>query len=199
MKFEDLLAALSDRVRTMKAQGVSSKKEDAAKVAALEGNERNDMWKKKVESPPKPNPTKGQKTIKCFICNASHPLEKCNKLLNMPLERRAEILKKDGRCYRCLEKADHIAKFCQSEGFKCGDCNYNHPTILCGWRQLMQKKRQEQIAAGAPKNNPRQPKTAEANANSNSAGSNSGTSTSKESAPTASSATEGASHNVNSI
>ena len=63
----------------------------------------------------------------------------------------------------------------------------------------MQKKRQEQLAAGAQKGNPRQSKTAEAGASSNGAGPSSGTSASKESAPTTSSPTEGASHNVNSI
>ena len=168
MKFDDLLHSISDRVRTMKAQGISAKKEDSAKMAPLEGNEaanpkgndRNDMWKRKVESPPKPSTGKKQKTIKCFVCNASHPLERCNKLLNMELEQRTEILKKDGRCYRCLEKPTpyHIAKFCNSEGFKCADCGYNHPTILCGLRQLMQKKRQEQEAAQAQGGNQRQPK-----------------------------------------
>ena len=152
----------------MKAQGLSSKREDSAKMAPLEGSEtanskgddRNDMWKRKVESPPKQSSGKKQKVVKCFLCNASHPLERCNKLLNMPLEQRTEVLKKDGCCYRCLEKPTpyHIAKFCPSEGFKCADCGYNHPTILCGLRQLMQKKRQEQEAAQAQKGNQRNSK-----------------------------------------
>ena len=85
MSFDDLLQAISDKVRTMKAQGFSSKKEESAKIQALDGNEKDDAWKRKAESPPKPQPPKKQKTISCFICNASHPLEKCNKLLSMPL------------------------------------------------------------------------------------------------------------------
>ena len=143
MKFEDLLQALSDKVRTMKAQGVSSKKDDA-KIATLEGNDENDAWKKKAASPPKQNPPAKTPVIKCFVCNASHPREKCNKLRNMPVERRTEILRKDGRCFRCLEKKDHIAKWCKAEGFKCMECPYNHPTILHGLYELRQKKRQEQ-------------------------------------------------------
>ena len=103
MKFEDVLQALSDKVRTMKAQGVSSKKDDA-KIAAQEGNDNNDAWKTAAASPPKQNPPTKRPVIKCFVCNASHPLEKCNKLRNMPIERRTEILRKDGRCFRCLEK-----------------------------------------------------------------------------------------------
>ena len=160
----------------MKAQGVSSKKEEAAKVASLDGNEEGngsgDTWRTKAASPPKKGANKKQTSIKCFLCNASHPLERCNKLLNMDLEQRTEILKKDGRCYRCLEKKEHIAKFCQSEGFKCATCGYNHPTILCGLRQLMQKKRQEQEASngnqsskGNPRKNNATPTTRPSNGN----------------------------------
>ena len=147
MKFDDVLQALSDKVRTMKAQGLSSKKEDA-KVASLESNDADDTWRRKAASPPKLNPPPKTTTIKCFYCNASHPLERCNKLRNMPIEKRTEVLKKDGRCFRCLQKENHIAKTCQSEGFKCAntDCGYNHPTILCGLRE-MYKKRQEEKAS----------------------------------------------------
>ena len=150
MKFDDLLQALSDKVRTMKAQGVSSKKDDA-KIASLESN---DNWKKKAAASPKSNPPSKTTTIKCFFCNASHPLERCNKLRNMPIEKRTEVLKKDGRCFRCLGKDGHIAKNCQSEGFKCAntDCGYNHPTILCGLRD-MYRKRQEEKAAQASDGN----------------------------------------------
>ena len=146
MKFEDMLQALSDKVRTMKAQGISSNKDDA-KIAAFDRNDNNDTWRKKAASPPNQNPPTKSSVIKCFVCNASHPLEKCNKLRNMTIERRTEILRKDNRCFRCLEKDGHIAKFCQSEGFKCSECPYNHPTILHGLYEMRQKQRQEQNAA----------------------------------------------------
>ena len=178
MSFDDLLQAISDKVRTMKAQGFSSKKDEPAKIQALDGNEKDDAWKRKAESPPKPQPPKKQKTISCFICNASHPLEKCNKLLSMPLEQRTEILRKDRRCFRCLEKEGHIAKWCQSEGFKCADCGFNHPTILCGLRKLMQEKKKEQIAAQNQNGNQRQTKSTSNGGNGRTSNANGGASTS---------------------
>ena len=87
MNFDNLMQAVSDKVRTLKAQGISSKKEETAKVQTLDGNERNDAWKRKAESPPKKEAPKKQNTVKCFLCNASHPLERCNKLLKMPLKK----------------------------------------------------------------------------------------------------------------
>ena len=62
MNFDDLMQAVSDKVRTLKAQGISSKKEESnsAKVQTLDGNEKNDAWKRKVESPPKKEAPKKQ-------------------------------------------------------------------------------------------------------------------------------------------
>ena len=202
----------------LKAQGISSKREEtnSAKVQTLDGNEKNDAWKRKVESPPKKEAPKKQNTVKCFFCNASHPLERCNKLLKMPLEKRMEILKKDGRCYRCLEKKDHIAKDCNSEGCKCDDCHQNHPTILCGLRQLMQKRNQERMGA-APNGGARQPphQRNRNNGNSNNATSSNASTTGSGSAQTTTSTpastsatpepnnsnikTTTSTHNVNSI
>ena len=139
--------------------------------------------------------------VSCFLCNASHPLEKCNKLLNMPLERRTEILKKDRRCFRCLEKEGHIAKFCQSEGFKCADCGFNHPTILCGLRKLMQEKKKEQIAAqnSDGKQKATKPSSNEGTSTSN-GGSTAGSTAASSGASTSSSeASNRTTHNVNSI
>ena len=172
------------------------------------------MWKRKAESPPKKEAPKKQNTVKCFLCNASHPLERCNKLLKMPLEKRMEILKKDGRCYRCLEKKEHIAKDCQSEGCRCDDCQQNHPTILCGLRQLMQKKNQERTGAASngssrQQNRPNSRNNGNMNNATNSTPGNGGAQTAAPAAAPTSTPTPGTSnnqaeattstHNVNSI
>ena len=146
MRFDDMLQAISEKVCTMKAQGFSSKKDECqpAKIQSLDGNEKNNAWKRKAESPPKQQqqqPTWSQETtVECFYCNASHPLDKCNALLNLSLMERIEILKMAGVCFKCLKKAGHIARSCDDNGFKCNDCHFNHPTILCGQWQLMQKQ-----------------------------------------------------------
>ena len=64
MKFDDLLEAIEDRARTLKAQGVSSKKENAktANVAAT----TTEKWSDKAASPPqKQTPASG-----CFNCHS---------------------------------------------------------------------------------------------------------------------------------
>ena len=138
MNFDDLLQAVSDRIRTMKAQGVAPKKEDQAKIAAVQGNATG--WNKKAASPPKQQnqPPK----VRCFNCNASHGIDQCNDLMSLPLEKVVEKLRAERSCYNCL-KPNHIAKFCRDEGFKCAKCGLGHPTILCGLRQLQQQQRQE--------------------------------------------------------
>ena len=144
MCFDDMLQAISDKVRTMKAQGVTLQKDGAqsANVVSLESNKPNDLWKRKAASPPKP--TSSQETkVECFYCNASHPLDKCNALLNLSLVERIEILKMAGVCFKCLKAAGHIARFCEDNGFKCNSCHLSHPTILCGQRQWMQKHQQK--------------------------------------------------------
>ena len=69
-------------------------------------------------------------------------MDKCNDLMGLPLEKVVEILRTARSCFNCL-KPNHIAKFCRSEGFKCGKCGLLHPTILCGLRQLQQQQRLE--------------------------------------------------------
>ena len=140
MDFDDMLQAVSDKIRTMKAQGVAPKKEDQAKIAVMQG------WNKKAASPPKPGTQTSGAKVECFNCNASHGMDKCNDLLDLPLEKVVETLKARRSCYNCL-KPHHIAKFCRSEGFTCGKCGLGHPTILCGLRQLQQKQRLEREEA----------------------------------------------------
>ena len=139
MKFDDLLEAIEDRARTLKAQGVSSKKESArtANVAAT----TTERWSDKAASPPK----KQIPASECFNCNSlQHGLDKCNVLLQKPLAQVAEIIKKDGRCFGCLEVTkDHVAKFCKNKRFKCEKDGMNHPTILCGLPKLLAEQRQQ--------------------------------------------------------
>ena len=54
MTFDDLLEAIQDRARTLKAQGIASKKDavQTAKVAATSG-QNTDNWSSKVASPRK--------------------------------------------------------------------------------------------------------------------------------------------------
>ena len=140
MNFDDLLQAVSDKIRTMKAQGVNPKKEDQAKIAAMQGNGTG--WNKKVTSPPKQQNPPAK--VKCYNCNASHGMDRCNDLMVLPLEKVVEKMRAERACFNCLKpNPGHIAKFCKDEGFRCAKCGLLHPTILCGLRQLQQQQRQE--------------------------------------------------------
>ena len=79
MNFDDLLQAVSDRIRTMKAQGVNPKKKDQAKIAAMQGNGTG--WNKKVTSPPKQQNPPAK--VKCYNCNATHGMDRCNDLFEI--------------------------------------------------------------------------------------------------------------------
>ena len=54
-----------------------------------------------------------------------------------------EVLKKEGRCFSCLEKINHVAKFCtEKKKFKCLLCGGSHPTILCGLPRFLSQQRE---------------------------------------------------------
>ena len=54
-----------------------------------------------------------------------------------------EILKSEGRCFCCLEKTTHVAKFCKDKKFKCELCGGNHATILCGLPKFLSQQREK--------------------------------------------------------
>ena len=142
MTFDDLLEAIQDRARTLKAQGIASKKDavQTAKVAATSG-QNTDNWSSKVASPQKGR-TPAQA---CFNCNSvRHGVDKCNELRHMGMEKIVEKLKKESRCFGCMEKTTHVAKFCpDKKKFKCELCGGNHATILCGLPKFLSQQREK--------------------------------------------------------
>ena len=142
MAFDDLLETIQDKARTLKARGIASKKDsiDTAKVAATSG-QTTEKWSSKVASPPKEQP----EASSCFNCSSvRHGTDKCNALRLMGMEKIVEVLKKEGRCFSCLEKTSHVAKFCtQKKKFKCELCGGYHPTILCGLPRFLTQQREK--------------------------------------------------------
>ena len=140
MAFDDLLETIQDKARTLKARGIASKKDsiDTAKVAATSG-QTTEKWSSKVASPPKEQP----EASSCFNCSSvRHGADKCNDLRLMGMEKIVEVLKKEGRCFSCLEKINHVAKFCtEKKKFKCLLCGGSHPTILCGLPKFLAQQR----------------------------------------------------------
>ena len=128
MKFDDLIREVSKRAQTLKAQGKTSKATHTytPRVAVT----------KVLDSPAR----------HCYLCSASHPMDKCNRLAKMTIDERVGYLRKEKICFRCFEK-DHLMKDCPSKIIlKCDQCTYKHHPILHGLH-LVQKKLSEQRAA----------------------------------------------------
>ena len=142
MGYDELLESIQDKARTLKARGISSKRDatDTAKVAATSG-QTTEKWSSKVASPPKEQP----EAKSCFNCSSvRHGADKCNSLRMMGMEKMVEKLKKDGRCFSCLEKTSHVAKFCtEKKKHKCELCGGSHPTILCGLPKFLSLQREK--------------------------------------------------------
>ena len=128
MDYDDLVQAIRDRARTLKAQGLTSKKEEpqTAKVAAAQGTNKGGKWSDKVASPPKEQP-QGRKCLKCK--SLRHGMDKCNELMNMEMPARVEFFKSERVCFNCMG-TDHMSKWCKEEGLKCEKDGMNHPTVL---------------------------------------------------------------------
>ena len=108
-------------------------------VAATLGH-MTEKWSSRFASPPKEQ-TPAQA---CFNCSSlRHGVDKCNELRHMGMAKIVEILKNENRCFSCLEKTTHVAKFCKDKKFKCELCGGNHATILCGLPKFLSQQREK--------------------------------------------------------
>ena len=76
--------------------------------------------------------TKQPESSACFVCKAKHPLKDCRKFKSLTVEKRAELAKEKGVCFRCLSSS-HIGPHCK-EAVPCdkGDCGGRHHPLLHG-------------------------------------------------------------------
>ena len=69
----------------------------------------------------------------CVFCKQGHPSYKCRKVTD--ISQRKSILRKNGRCFLCLEKR-HLMKNC-SINYQCNKCKGKHNITICeGPRKL---------------------------------------------------------------
>ena len=72
--------------------------------------------------------------LMCCFCQQPHPPAKCATVTQ--IEARKQILKRSGRCFRCLRKG-HIGRECRSS-IKCSHCNGRHHASVCPREPLQQ-------------------------------------------------------------
>nr|XP_042907174.1 uncharacterized protein LOC122271118 [Parasteatoda tepidariorum] len=72
------------------------------------------------------------KVDECVFCNKSHLSQDCRYAMNLPFEKKKEILMEKGICFRCLSYKPnrHIARFCKNK-VNCLKCNGQHLLIMC--------------------------------------------------------------------
>ena len=66
-----------------------------------------------------------ERSITCYFCNGDHLSIDCQGVKDP--QKRQELLKKPGRCYKCM-KMGHTAKNCDK---KCRKCSGNHHQAIC--------------------------------------------------------------------
>ena len=62
-----------------------------------------------------------------LFCKQIHPSYKCRKITD--ISQRKSILRKNGRCFLCLEKG-HLVKNC-SINYQCNKCKDKHNITIC--------------------------------------------------------------------
>ncbi|XP_057374666.1 uncharacterized protein LOC130695542 [Daphnia carinata] len=87
-------------------------------------------------TPPKPN--NDEAASRCPGCNSKHPhrLKDCRKFRDIPVEKRAQIVKEANLCLRCLG-SDHLSRACtRTERCSKPDCDGIHHPLLHGAPRL---------------------------------------------------------------
>ncbi|KFD45772.1 hypothetical protein M513_13350 [Trichuris suis] len=78
--------------------------------------------------------------LACPLCGGAHLLPSCPTFIRMRMERRAEVVRTKGCCYRCLQPG-HTAKRCNTRS-RCSEtgCRAAHHPMLHGAPRLFDKK-----------------------------------------------------------
>ena len=69
--------------------------------------------------------------LTCVFCGKNHFSSECRTVVDV--EKRKEILRKNGRCYRCIGTG-HMARNCEQKK-KCRNCSGNHHQAICNRRE----------------------------------------------------------------
>ena len=82
---------------------------------------KESTWVKEVRGDPAP----------CVVCAQTHFVENCQQFKNLSAADRADISRKSGLCFTCLERG-HTSRSCASKR-RCGSCKDKHHGLLHEW------------------------------------------------------------------
>lgn len=65
----------------------------------------------------------------CPMCNGTHPLFRCPRFLEQPVDERHNFILTSRLCFNCISTKNHAAQFCNSR-YTCAICQAKHHTLL---------------------------------------------------------------------
>lgn len=121
----------------LRAARLSSKRKDDSNETSERSNSRGHPAKKRR--------TDGHSFVtaaskSCPVCSAEHPIYKCEKFIEMPVNERFQLVKNAHLCYNCLKHHEDIAKNCKLGA--CKKCKKKHNTLLHFSKKLDNDKNQ---------------------------------------------------------
>jgi hypothetical protein len=119
-KLQSLFDFLEQRSRALEAGGVRYQNQNN------NANRVNDT----ARQSPRPNRVHhAHSGPQCKACNGSdHPINRCSKFFQMPIQDRADMVKKSGLCFNCLREG-HSSTNCPSYNV-CRTCGAKHHSLL---------------------------------------------------------------------
>uniref|UniRef100_A0A5S6R5R3 CCHC-type domain-containing protein n=1 Tax=Trichuris muris TaxID=70415 RepID=A0A5S6R5R3_TRIMR len=140
------LCDLSDwlETRTEAAEMVSDESDDEARAKPVHAGRRfrrpsvYTAVVRHTEQPPvRDGPAVGAPSgHPCVVCRGNHRLARCKTFQEMPIEKRADVIKANNCCYRCLEN-DHVSRNCSSrQRCRKNGCNALHHPLFHGAPRL---------------------------------------------------------------
>lgn len=81
------------------------------------------------------------KVKKCAFCKENHVINSCEAAKSMDVEKKKELLLKQGYCFICL-KYGHIARRCRVK-LECKNCKGRHETLMCSNKHENQEEKSQ--------------------------------------------------------
>jgi hypothetical protein len=109
---------------------------------------RGRQWSpRRVTSPPPSSltPISSVMPTTCLCCSAPHRLDTCSRFRLLPAQDKAEIVRKNGLCFSCLE-AGHTSRSC-TKSHACPTCKGQHHALLHEWSTTSVNSRLQSSAA----------------------------------------------------
>lgn len=118
-----------DLIEFLRAEASRLQSSSSVKDAGQTSSNKNHPQKQNSQKSSNPKQTfTAQASHNCYACGEEgHPVYKCPKLLNLNVQERIMLIKKENLCFNCLRKG-HRVNVCTSSN--CRKCGKAHNTLV---------------------------------------------------------------------